>query len=61
LHSFIFALELQTFMYPFSSSSFMFPVAGGLGPPQGTYELNILSTKFFALFRYAKQLKIVPH
>nr|XP_009931819.1 PREDICTED: LOW QUALITY PROTEIN: synergin gamma [Opisthocomus hoazin] len=22
-------------MYPFSSSSFMFPVAGGLGPPQG--------------------------
>lgn len=35
----------------FSSCSFMFPVAGGLGPPQGTYQLHILSTKFFTLFR----------
>lgn len=35
----------------FSSCSFMFPVAGGLGPPQGMCHLQILSSKFFTLFR----------
>lgn len=29
-----------------SSSSFMFPVAGTLGPPQGMYSCNALSAKF---------------
>lgn len=45
----------------FPAHSFMFPVAGGLGPPQGMYERNILSTKFLSLFRYIKQLKLALH
>lgn len=31
----------------------MIPVAGGLGPPQGMYKINIF--KFFTLVRYIKQ------
>lgn len=41
-----------------SSSSFMFPVAGALGPPQGMYGCNALSTKFVT-FGDGNQLQVI--
>lgn len=51
--------QITDFHVPFfsSSSSFMFPVAGGLGPPQGMCELKVVSTDFITLFRYINQLQ----